>query len=109
MLVIYVKKTYSRAGWFKKHLQKKHAFVFPDSEICKLKFNHLHSFIQTSLLFRDTLESYKMGDGDRIVKNAYFEWLYALSLHHTKYAIWLWKMIAYVDAVLSPAESAECK
>lgn len=102
-------KTYSRAAWFKKHLQKKHAFVFSDSETCKLKVNPLHSFLQMSLLLRDTIDSYKMGDGDRIVRNAYFEWLYASSLHHTKYTVWLWRMIAYVDAVLSPAESAEYK
>lgn len=102
-------KTYSRAAWFKKHLQKKHAFVFSDSETCKLKVNPLHSFLQMSLLLRDTIDSYKMGDGDRIVRNAYFEWLYASSLHHTKYTVLLWRMIAYVDAVLSPAESAEYK
>lgn len=30
-------------------------------------------------------------------------------LYHTKYTVWLWRMIAYVDAVLSPAESAEYK
>lgn len=87
-------KTYSRAAWFKKHLQKKHAFVFSDSETCKLKVNPLHSLLQMSLLLRDTIDSYKMGDGDRIVRNAYFEWLYASSLHHTKYTVWLWRMIA---------------
>lgn len=41
-------KTYSRAAWLKKHLQKKHTFVFSDSETCKLKVNPLHSFLQMS-------------------------------------------------------------
>lgn len=67
----------------------------------------LPPFSLMSLLLRDTIDSYKMGGGDRIVRNAYFEWLFASSLHHTKYTVWLWRMIAYVDAVLSPSESAE--
>lgn len=70
--------------WFKEHLQKKHSFVFSDSETCKLKVNPLLSFLRMSLLLRDTTDSYKMGDSDRIFRNAYFEWLYAPSLHYTK-------------------------
>ena len=102
-------KMYSKTGWFKKHLQKKHGFVFSDVSVCTLNANPVNCFLQMSLILRDTIDSYKMGDGDRIVRNAYFEWLYASSLRHTKYAIWLWRMISYVDAVLTPAESAEYK
>ncbi|XP_062599501.1 uncharacterized protein LOC134261026 [Saccostrea cucullata] len=102
-------KAYSKAAWFKKHLQKKHGFVFSDSSSFEMKINPVHCFLQMSLILRDTIDSYKMGDGDRIARNAYFEWLFASSLHHTKYAIWLWRMIAYIDAVLTPAESVEYK
>ena len=102
-------KMYSKTGWFKKHLQKKHGFVFSDVSVCTLNANPVNFFLQMSLILRDTIDSYKMGDGDRIVRNAYFEWLYASSLRHTKYANWLWRMISYVDAVLTPAESAEYK
>ena len=102
-------KTYSKAAWFKKHLQKKHGFVFADSASYKSRENPVQFFLQMALILRDTVDSYKMGDGDRIVRNAYFEWLFASSLHHTKYAIWLWRMMAYIDAVLTPTESIEYK
>ena len=62
-----------------------------------------------ALILKDIIDSYKMEDGDRIVRIAYFKWLYASSLRHTMFAIWLWRMNAYVNTVLTPTESAECK
>ena len=102
-------KAYTKAAWFKKHLQKKHSFTFSSPVQSSNEVNPVQCFLFMSLLLRDTSDSYRMGDGERIVRNAYFEWLYASSLHHTKYALWLWRMISYVDAVLSPQESVEYK
>lgn len=59
------------------------------------------------LFFRDIIDFYKMGDGDRIVRNVYFEWLYVLFFYYIKYIVWLWRMIVYVDVVLFLVESVE--
>ena len=69
--------------------------------------DHITSFLMMSLLYRDTCDSYSMGDGERVVRNAHLEWLYASTLHHTKYALWLWRMISYAIAILSPKQSFE--
>lgn len=61
------------------------------------------------LFFRDIIDFYKMGDGDRIVRNVYFEWLYVLFFYYIKYIVWLWRMIVYVDVVLFLVESVEYK
>ncbi|KAK3082514.1 hypothetical protein FSP39_014368 [Pinctada imbricata] len=102
-------KQYTKAAWLKKHLEKKHDFEFSKPDSARKESNPVQCFLFMSLLLRDTCDSYRMGDGERIVRNAYFEWLYARSLNHTKYSLWLWRLIAYVDAVLSPSESAEYK
>lgn len=62
-----------------------------------------------SLLLRDTCNAYQMGDGERIVRNAYMEWLYASAVKHSKYKIWLWRMITYIIAILDTKESFEYK
>lgn len=62
-----------------------------------------------SLLLRDTCNAYQMGDGERIVHNAYMEWLYASAVKHSKYKIWLWRMITYIIAILDTKESFEYK
>lgn len=36
-----------------------------------------------SLLLRGTCNAYQMGDGDRIVRNAYMEWLYDSAVKHS--------------------------
>lgn len=61
------------------------------------------------LFFRDIIDFYKMGDGDRIVRNVYFEWLYVLFFYYIKYIVWLWRMIVYVDDFLFLVESMEYK
>lgn len=62
-----------------------------------------------SLLLRDTCKAYQMGDGERIVRNAYMEWLYASAVKHSKYKIWLWRMITYIIVILDTKESFEYK
>lgn len=51
-----------------------------------------------SLLYRDTCDAYKMGDGDCIIHNAKFEWVYDSALSHSKFKIWLWRMINYINS-----------
>ncbi|KAK3086004.1 hypothetical protein FSP39_012026 [Pinctada imbricata] len=63
--------------------------------------------MKMALIYRDTCDAYSMGDGGRIVRNAKFEWVYAGALHHTKYKIWLWRMITYINAVLPPDQAFE--
>lgn len=41
--------------------------------------------------------------------NAYMEWLYASAVKHSKYKIWLWRMITYIIAILDTKESFEYK
>ena len=101
---------YSKKGWFKKHLIKKHKWKFHDIKPqTKQDYNAIQCFLQMSLILRDTCNAYRMGDGDRIIRNAYFEWLYAGGMNHTKYKLWLWRMIAYVIAILNEEQSFEYK
>lgn len=102
-------KTYYKSGWFKKHLEKKHCWKFCSVENMDADSNPVHCFLLMSLLLRDTCNAYQMGDGERIVRNAYMEWLYASAVKHSKYKIWLWRMITYIIAILDTKESFEYK
>ncbi|XP_053388276.1 uncharacterized protein LOC128551443, partial [Mercenaria mercenaria] len=102
-------KTYTCLPWFKKHLVKKHQWKFHQVNSEVDSSNAVKNFIFMALLFRDTCDSYKMGDGERIVRNAHFEWLYDSAVKHSKYKIWLWRMISYVISILGIKESFEYK
>lgn len=67
--------------------------------------NPVHCFFLMSLLLRDTCNAYQMGDGEIIVRNAYMEWLYASGVKHSKYKLWLWRIITYINAILDTKES----
>lgn len=101
---------YLKSGWLRKHLEKKHHWQFhTTASSSSTSHNPVQCFLFMSLLYRDTCDSYRMGDGERIVRNAYFEWIYASALKHTKYRIWLFRMITYVISILSPEKSFEYK
>lgn len=100
-------KTYIKSAWFKKHLEKKHGWKFCSVGSTDADSNPIHCFLFMSLLLRDTCNAYKMGDGDRIVRNAYMEWLYASAVRHSKYKLWLWRMISYIIAILDTKDSFE--
>lgn len=94
---------YSTVGWFRKHLEKKHHWKFHSVlSSSSAPDNPVHSFLFMSLLIRDTYDSYRMGDGNRIVRNAHFEWLFSSATGHSKYKIWLFRMMAYVKGLLLP-------
>lgn len=66
-------------------------------------------FLRMACLLYDTNDAYKMADGERCIRNEKLEWLYASATRHYKYQIWLWRMISYTIALLSPRESFEYK
>lgn len=65
--------------------------------------------MKNALLLRDTYNAFRMGDGDRILRNSKFEMLCASVRGHTKYMykLWLWRFQAYVTAILTPKEAEE--
>lgn len=69
--------------------------------------NYRASFMKNALLLRDTYDAFSMCDGERIVRNAKFEFLCADVRKHTKYKLWLWRFVAYIIALLSPKQAYE--
>ena len=47
-------KTYTKSGWFKKHLEKKHRWKFCSVQNTDADLNPVQSFLLISLLLRDT-------------------------------------------------------
>ncbi|KAH3739798.1 hypothetical protein DPMN_046488 [Dreissena polymorpha] len=102
-------KCFTSLVWFKKHLTNKHHWKLHQANTNEHCNNAVGQFLFMSLLFRDTCDSYKMCDGARSVCNAHFEWLYDSALKHSKYKIWLWRMITYTLSILGFRESFEYK
>lgn len=63
--------------------------------------------MKNALLLRDTYDAFSMCDGERIVRNAKFEFLCADVRKHTKYKFLLWRFVAYIIALLSPKQAYE--
>ena len=70
-------------------------------------FNVASAFLKVDLLFRDTDDDYRMGDGNRLIRNAKYKLLHFNQGHHIKYRLWMWRMLAYVKATLSKKEAYE--
>ncbi|KAK3107765.1 hypothetical protein FSP39_021733 [Pinctada imbricata] len=102
-------KLYVRKPWLKQHLKKKHAWQFHNyTTLSKKKDpNLINSFLKMSMLYRDTCDAFSLGDGHRIMRNAKMDWIYASALHHSKYKLWLWRLITYVIALLPPDQAFE--
>lgn len=106
-------KEYKTLGFFKRHLIKKHNWIFdvPEQEQSQSKTDlialYRASFTKNALLLRDTYNAFRMGDGDRILRNSKFEMLCASVRGQTKYKMWLWRFQAYVTAILTPKEAEE--
>lgn len=111
----YCQKRYKTKGMFKRHLHQKHGLDFlpPQNENQSPKKDHIavwrSSFMKMALLLRDTEDAFKFGDGDRIFRNAKFEMICAGVANHTKYRLWLWRLIAYECAILTPKQAMEYK
>ncbi|KAK6167108.1 hypothetical protein SNE40_021211 [Patella caerulea] len=63
--------------------------------------------MMAALLLRDTDDAYKFADGNRITRNAKFEFLLADVGHHWKYKQWLFRFLSYISATLTERESKE--
>lgn len=112
-------KQYNTLGFFKRHLVNIHNWLFRDNEdptpdsLCESNTDkvskHRASFMKNALLLRDTYmyDAFSMCDGERIVRNAKFEFLCADVWKHTKYKLWLWRFVAYIIALLSTKQSYE--
>ena len=69
--------------------------------------NVASAFLKVGLLFHDTDDAYKMGDGNRLLRNAKYELLHFDKGHHIKYCLWMWWMLAYSKSLLSEKEAYE--
>jgi hypothetical protein len=101
-----VGKLYYKRGWLKKHIKKKHHWKFHVPLGNSECHNPIQTFLFMSMLHRDTYDSYRMDDGDGIVRNVYFEWIFTAGLKHSKYEIWLFRTLCYIY-LLSPEQSFE--
>ena len=106
-------KSYKTIGWLKHHLKEKHLINVelpsprrdePD-DAYDGKYNYATSFLKLALLYRDTTDAIKMGDGDRIARNIKFLMLHFSVGTHIKYRLWLWRIQAYLNALLSEREA----
>lgn len=107
-------KSYKTLGHFKRLLQSIHNWTFSqegETTTCTKDgvAEARASFMKCSLILRDTYDAYQMADGNRIFRNAKFEMLLADAFHHTKYRLWLWRFLAYENALLSPRQAFEYK
>lgn len=106
-------KEYKTLGFFKRHLIKEHNWIFdvPEQDQSQSKTDlialYRASFMKNALMLRDTYNAFRMGDGDRILRNSKFEMLCASVRGHTKYKLWLWRFQAYVTAILIQKEAKE--
>lgn len=104
-------RSYKTDGWFKKHLAKEHNWQFTEENFEESKQDRIaiyrSSFMKCALILRDTNDAYKLGDGDRILRNSKFEMLCADVGKHTKYKLWLFRFIAYCISILSQKQVPE--
>ncbi|XP_053407578.1 uncharacterized protein LOC123533412 [Mercenaria mercenaria] len=111
-------KTYKREKGMKKHLTNVHKWEFmkeaKKDTNSKAKTSPVASeidscFLFFALLMRSTVEAFKHDDGERAARNIKYEYILAGIGGHTKYRLWLWRMLAYMNCLLSPRLSYECK
>ena len=109
-------KSYQQFHWLRRHMKEKHGVVInlaPPQRSQSSEtpydgiFNVASAFLKVGLLFRDTDDAYRMGDGNRLIRNAKYELLHFNQGHHIKYRLWMWRMLAYVKAILSQKEAYE--
>jgi hypothetical protein len=107
-------RPYKTKGHLKNHLEKEHAWEFhhegqrtaEDQDRVAL---YRASFMKCALLLRDTMDAYKLGDGNRIMDDAKFQMILSGIGHHTKYQLWLFRFLANYHCLLSPKEAFEYK
>lgn len=101
-------KKFKTIGGLQRHLRKEHDWVFMEEVTnSSSKKDHIAlyraSFMKCSLLLRDTNDdAYKMGDGERILRNSKFQMLISRIGNHGKYQLWLFRFMAYCFSLLTP-------
>ena len=110
-------KVYKRVGNMKKHLKDTHKWDALQKNSAMQENIQVHvsgplvtsTFVKMAMLARDTYNAYRYCDGDRVFRNVKQIFLYSECLHHTKYKLWTWRMIAYENSLLSQREAFEYK
>lgn len=106
-------KKYKSPNGIKKHLKEKHDEIAGDPiGVVQDPDDHdpvVPTLIKLLFLQKDTTDAYRHSDGDRAFRNAKVEFLYLYAQKHTKYRLWIWRMLAYEIALLSPRQAAEYK
>jgi hypothetical protein len=103
-------KSYVRISGLEKHRLKVHGIERPD--IANEQGGNdsvVPTLVRLLFLQHDTVDLFKYGDGNRSFRNAKIEFLYLYAQKHTKYRLWLWRMLAYEMALLSEKQAAEYK
>lgn len=101
-------KKFKTYGGLQRHLRKEHDWGFVE-EVTNSSSKKYHialyraSLMKCSLLLRDTNDdAYKMGDGERILRNSKFQMLLSRIGNHGKYQLWLFRFMAYCFSLLTP-------
>ncbi|XP_060570844.1 uncharacterized protein LOC132729119 [Ruditapes philippinarum] len=111
-------KKYKQFHRLKRHLKEKHntsininppQHTSSNSSSYYGVFNVASAFVKVCLLFRDTEDAYKMGDGNRLIRYAKYKMLHFYQGHHIKYRLWMWRVLAYYISILSEKEAYEYK
>ena len=106
-------KSFKTKSGFTKHVSSCHenlsSFVQkPISDVSnELTIGEQNSLVLLLFLIRDLSDAYAMADGDRIFRDIKLAFLYFFNTGHTKYRLWLWRMLAYDIALLSPRKAFE--
>ena len=104
-------RSYKTDGWLRKHLVNEHNWEFGGENIDESKPDHIalyrSSFMKCALILRDTNDAFKMGDGNRILRNSKFEMLCADVGKHSKYKLWLFRFVAYCVSLLTKKQAME--
>jgi hypothetical protein len=105
-------KSYKLVGNFKRHLVLSgHVSLPEDSSSASSKMDELNKqasvFTKLGLVTRDMYNAYQYGDGARVFRNIKLMMLYFQTGGYTKYALWLWRMLAFQMSVLSARDSYE--
>lgn len=105
-------KKFKTIGGLQRHLRKEHDWVFMEEVTnSSSKKDHIAlyraSFMKYFLLLRDTNDAYKMGDGERILRNSKFQMLLSRIGNHVKYQLLLFRFMAYCFSLLTPRMAYE--
>ncbi|XP_069128258.1 uncharacterized protein [Argopecten irradians] len=116
-ICFHCQRRYKRVKSLRKHLTDVHQWEFLPQESSSSSSsssssepsNVTFSFMYLTLLLRSTYQAIKYGDGERLARNAKFEHLVAGVSGHTKYRLWLWRYLAYINVILTPRAAEEYK